>query len=321
MSYSTVAFNFYDYHPKLDDLTTEVINGLKGSPRTIAAKFFYDEEGSKLFDLICKTPEYYPTQTETNILRENIQEIASCIGIGCLLVEPGSGNSRKVRELFDAIQPHAYLPVDISKTYLRQEAKRLAEEYPWLEVHAICADFTAAVELPYQPKEPHRVAFFPGSSIGNFHPGEAIEFLTNIANMIGPKGGLLIGVDLKKDKKTLDAAYNDKQGYTAAFNKNLLERINRDAYANFIADQFRHHAFYNELKGRVEMHLVSETNQQVSIDGQDFHFAAGDSIHTECSYKYDISEFQTLAKQAGFVSKNVWVDDNDLFSLHYFEVK
>ena len=321
MTQSSVAFNFYDYHPEPDDLTTEVVNGLQHSPRTISPKFFYDEKGSELFDLICKTPEYYPTQTETNIIRDNIQEIANCIGTGCLLVEPGSGNSRKVRELFDAIKPHAYLPVDISGTYLRKEAKTLAEEYPKIEVHAICADFTEAVELPYKPKEPHRVAFFPGSSIGNFHPESAVDFLANIATMIGTGGGLLIGVDLKKDKKILDAAYNDEQGFTAAFNKNLLDRINRDTDANFVSNQFQHRAFYNESKGRVEMHLVSETDQYVSIDGKYFSFAKGDGIHTECSYKYTAAEFKKLAKKAGFASKNVWIDNNRLFSLHYFEVE
>lgn len=320
MSGTSVAFNFYDYHPKMGDLTAEVINGLKQRPRVLSPKFFYNEKGSQLFDSICKTSEYYPTKTETKIIQDNIAEIAESIGTGCLLVEPGSGNSRKVRELFDAIQPHAYLPVDISKAYLRKEAQAIAEEYPWLEVHAICADFTQAVELPYKPIEPHRVAFFPGSSIGNFHPEQAITFLTNIADMIGTGGGLLIGVDLKKDEQILNAAYNDQAGFTAAFNKNLLTRINNDAGANFEPEQFRHHAFYNDLKGRVEMHLISQTKQQIIIDGQHFDFEKGDGIHTECSYKYHVNEFQQLAKQAGFVAKKVWIDDNNLFSLHYFEV-
>jgi len=317
---ANIDFNFYDYHPEPDDLTKEVLEGLNKSPRTLSPKFFYDEKGSRLFDEICKTEEYYPTVTETNIIRDNINEIVSYIGNGCMLVEPGSGNSRKVRELLDAVQPHAYMPMDISRVYLRKEADKLAREFPWLEVHAVCADFTSNVELPYKPKGPHRVAFFPGSSIGNFHPKEAIEFLSNIANMVGKGGGLLVGVDLKKDNAILNAAYNDKQGYTEAFNKNLLTRINQDINANFDTDLFNHLAYYNEKRGRVEMHLVSQADHSVVVEGKAFEFAEGESIHTENSYKYSINEFQDLASCAGFNAIKVWTDENELFSLHYFDV-
>jgi len=321
MQTASAEINFYDYHPKLADIANEVIDGLNQSPRVLSPKFFYDEKGSQLFDKICQTEEYYPTATETQIIRDNINEIAECIGDGCLLVEPGSGNSRKVRELFDALQPHAYLPMDISRAYLRKEANKLAQEFPWLNVHAICTDFTSPVDLPYKPKGPHRVAFFPGSSIGNFHPQEAVEFLSNIANMVGINGSLLIGVDLKKSHTILNAAYNDKLGYTEAFNKNLLNRINRDIDANFDTELFDHLAYYNESKGRIEMHLVSQVEHSVTVEGEEFQFAEGESIHTENSYKYSVDEFQDLAACAGFNAVKVWTDNDNLFSLHYFDVR
>lgn len=312
--------NFYNYHPELADLRMEVVEGLTMARRSIAPKFFYDRTGSQLFDAICSTPEYYLTRTEIDIIRKYKGEIVECIGSGCLLIEPGSGNSRKVRELLEALQPHAYMPMDISSSYLRDEAKKLAVEYPWLDVHAVCTDYTSPVELPYRPVGPHRVAFFPGSSIGNFEPDDAIEFLANIASIVTPDGGLLIGVDLKKDEKILNAAYNDAQGYTAKFNLNLLKRINRDLGADFQQQKFSHHAFYNEQKGRVEMHLVSKAYQEIKIDMHRFSFGKGESIHTENSYKYTIEEFHALLKQAGFVPIQVWTDANKLFSVHYFEI-
>ena len=321
MPTQSTAFQFYDYHPATTDMCEEVLAGLKRQQRYISPKYFYDEKGSQIFDAICKTQAYYPTQTETRIIRDNIEEITHCIGNGCLLVEPGSGNSQKVRELLEAIQPHAYLPMDISSSYLKKAAEKLAAEYDWLDVHAVCADFTEAVDLPYQPKGPHRVAFFPGSSIGNFEPTEATRFLSNIAQMVGMGGGLLIGVDMKKSPEKLNAAYNDEQKLTESFNLNLLTRINRDLDADFIVEQFSHYAFYNLLAGRIEMHLVSDCKQQVNIAGQQFDFCAGESIHTENSYKYSIEEFQAIATQAGFTPCKVWTDTDNLFSLHYFEIK
>lgn len=311
--------SFYNYHPAPADILNEVVDGLRKTPRVIAPKFFYDATGSELFDAICSTPEYYITRTEIEIIRRYKTQITECIGSGCLLIEPGSGNSRKVRELIEAIQPHAYIPIDISSAYLRSQAKRLAAEYPWLDVHAVCTDYTAPVELPYQPPGTHRVAFFPGSSIGNFEPPDAIRFLLNIADIVGPGGGLLIGVDLIKDSKILNSAYNDAQGYTAEFNLNLLTRINRDLGADFKHNNFHHHAFYNEIKQRIEMHLVSNTHQTVNIDEHRFEFRSDESIHTENSYKYSIQSMQQLAKAAGFLPIKVWTDDIGLFSVHYFE--
>lgn len=312
------AYRFDDLHPEMSDFYAEVIDGLRQSPMTIPPKFFYDEKGSQLFDAICRTKEYYPTRTETKILRDNIEAIGRHLGTGCLLIEPGSGNSQKVRELLDAIKPHTYLPMDISQKYLQKEAGKLAGEYPWLNVHAVCADFTSAIDLPYSYRTQHRVAFFPGSSIGNFDPQDATEFMVNIAQMVGPGGGLLIGVDLVKDIEVLEAAYNDSEGYTAGFNLNLLSRINRDLDANFDLQGFRHRAFYNEHKGRVEMHIDSVRDQRVTIGAHEFRFRPGDAIHTECSYKYTVQGFQALAREAGFEPVEVWMDESELFSLHYF---
>lgn len=312
--------SFYDHHPKPANFYREVLDGLARRPKAIPPKFFYDEHGSHLFDAICRTNEYYPTRTELSILRDNADEIAALVGEDCLLVEPGSGSSRKVRVLLDALRPCAYMPMDISRDYLIAAAELISQDYPWLDVHAACADFTRPMALPYSPKGVRRVAFFPGSSIGNFEPTRAAEFLGNVATMVGRGGGLLIGVDLKKDAAILDAAYNDTDGVTAAFNLNLLTRINRELDADFDLEGFRHHAFYNEALGRVEMHLVSTGAQRVRVDDRSFEFAPGESIHTECSYKYHVEEFQALAAEAGFAATRVWTDPRDLFSVHFFEI-
>ncbi len=310
---------FYDQHPKPANFYEEVLEGLRSQPCAIAPKFFYDETGSKLFDAICRTPEYYPTRTEMAILRDNAREIAGYLGKGCLLIEPGSGNSMKVRLLLDDLQPHAYMPMDISGDYLLASAERIAEDFPGLEVCAACMDFTRPIDLPYQPKGVRRVAFFPGSSIGNFEPARARVFLANLAHMVGEGGGLLIGVDLKKDPGILNAAYNDAQGVTAAFNLNLLTRINRELDGDFDLDTFRHHAFYNPIPGRVEMHLISACDQDVTVDGHRFHFGVGEGIHTECSYKYSLDEFRVLAQAAGFRPVTAWCDPAGLFSVHYLQ--
>jgi len=312
------SLRFDDHQPVFSSLYDEVTSGLSQDPKAIQPKFFYDEIGSQLFEAICETPEYYLTRTEIAILTNNLDEIAEYIGPDCLLVEPGSGSSQKVRVLLEAIRPHTYMPLDISGDYLLSVARGLAGEYPELRVHASCIDYTNPIDLPKYPKEFRRVAFFPGSSIGNFNPEEAALFLSNIASMVQPDGGLLIGVDLKKDASILNAAYNDAAGVTADFNLNVLERSNRELNADFNTQLFGHRAFYNAAKGRIEMHLVSQTDQQVSIDGQSFNFSNGENIHTENSYKYSIDEFQALASQAGFEPVKVWTDAAQLFSVHYF---
>lgn len=314
----STAIKFQDNHPPESDFCAEVLEGLLKPEKRISPKFFYDEAGSRLFDAICKTPEYYPTRTESAIIRGNVEEIAQALGRGCLLVEPGSGNSAKVRELLEAIQPHSYLPMDISKAYLKKEAEKLASEFPWLEVHAVCSDFTVSMDLPIYPDGIHRIAFFPGSSIGNFEPDDATAFMGRIRSMVGDDGGLLIGVDMKKDKDVLNAAYNDAAGVTAAFNLNLLDRINQELGADFNRNGFRHKAFYNAVKGRIEMHLTSLMDQEVTVGGHTVAFDAGESIHTENSYKYTPEEFETLAGKAGFRPHQRWGDARGWFSLFYF---
>ena len=311
---------FYDYHPVQANLHDEVLRGLSRPTRSIPPKFFYDERGSQLFDGICGTPEYYPTRTELSILERNIDDISQCVGCECILVEPGSGSSEKVRMLLDDVRPQAYVPMDISKEYLLAASEQLALEYPWLDIHATCIDFTRTMTIPVGDDGSRTVAFFPGSSIGNFEPDDAIGFLKNIAAIVRPRGGLLIGVDLKKEPGILNAAYNDAQGVTAEFNLNLLHRINRELDANFDVTKFDHHAFYNDSAGRIEMHLVSTETQEIKINGDTFRFAVGESIHTENSYKYSVDEFQSLARHAGFELVHVWMDPNKLFSVHYYRI-
>jgi len=317
MTAAATAIRFYDYQPSSADFLGDVQDGLARRPPSIPPKYFYDAEGSRLFDAICDTPEYYPTRTEMQILHDNAEAIAACIGGECLLVEPGSGSSEKVRPLLPALRPHAYLPMDISRDHLLTAARRLAGEYPWLDVHAACVDFTAPLTLPYRPDGVRTVAFFPGSSIGNFEPADAQGFLANLRHTVGDGGGLLIGVDLKKDPARLEAAYNDAAGVTAAFNLNLLKRINRELDGDFDPARFRHRAFYNAMRGRMEMHLVSQVAQTVHLHGERYSFAAGESIHTENSYKYDLDGFADLARGAGFLPEAVWTDQAQLFSVHF----
>lgn len=317
---STERFQFFDQHPHIADFREDIIEGLSASQPYISPKYFYDETGSRLFEDICSTDEYYPTRTEVSIIRDNIDDLVENLGRECLLIEPGSGDSYKVRLLLDALRPIAYLPIDISRRYLQDEAKKLAAEFTWLNVHAVCADFTGKLKLPYHVESTNKVAFFPGSTIGNFLPEQAVGVLEEIKNMVGENGGLLIGVDLQKSTQILNAAYNDKQGYTAQFNLNLLSRINRELGADFNLKEFRHHAFFNEERNRIEMHLLSLQDQQVTIDDQIFNFKKDQSILTEYSHKYTIEHFQNLAEKAGFSKVKTWVDEDGLFSVHYLKV-
>jgi len=316
------AIEFHDLHPTPADFAAEVLDGLRRRPRYIPPKFFYDARGSQLFDQITLLPEYYLTRAEVEALAANAAEIARRVGTGSLLVEPGGGSCAKVRILLEGLRPCAYVPMDISREHLRAAAEQVAAEFPWLEVHASCADFTRAMTLPETAPEPEgpRVAFFPGSSIGNFDPEGAVGFLAAVAELVGPGGFLLIGADRKKDKAVLDAAYDDAAGVTAAFNLNLLERMNRELGADFDLGAWRHRAFYNEAAGRIEMHLVSQRAQTVRLAGESFAFAAGETIHTENSYKYGIEEFQALAARAGFAPEAVWTDARGLFAVHLLRV-
>jgi len=311
---------FLDCHPKPADFFGEVINGLALERKTIPPKFFYDRAGSQIFDSICRLEEYYPTRTEVKILRDNLDDIVATVGQYCYLIEPGSGSCDKVRLMLDTLRPSAYMPLDISRDHLLDACQRLCADFPWLDVHAVCIDFTDDLDLPRSPTYLRRVAFFPGSSIGNFEPAEAVTFLHDLGLAVGPGGGVLIGVDLKKDQDMLHAAYNDGPGVTAAFNKNLLTRINGELAADFRVEAFEHLAFYNPGEGRVEMHLESLADQKVRIGESSFDFVRGETIHTENSYKYSLDEFRSLAEQAGLRPVRAWTDTESLFSVHFLDV-
>lgn len=313
-------FRFYTANGNTSEFYREVINGLSNTPRRIPPKYFYDEKGAALFEEICEQPEYYPTSTEYSILRENSNAIAGRVGSGHILIEPGCGSCEKVTTLLDAMRPVAYVPVDISCEQLQLAAAHVARNYDWLDVHAVCTDITDSLDLPGIPYDERRLVFYPGSSIGNFEPGDAVDFLRTLADIAGEGGRLLIGVDLQKDHDTLNAAYNDANGVTAEFNLNLLHRINRELDADFNTDAFDHHAFYNSLAERIEMHLISVRRQTVRIDGHSFEFSAGDSIHTESSYKYTSESFMALAGEAGFEPVDNWSDADGYFGLYLLKV-
>lgn len=312
---------FHDLSPATNDFRAAVIDGLQRQPRVLSPKFFYDAAGSVLFDAITKLPEYYPTRTEIALIRQHGAEMARLLGHDGLLIELGSGSEAKIEVLLNALRPRAYLPVDISGQHLQASARRIAERHAALEVIAVCADYTRPFDLPERVRTLSRAAFYPGSSIGNFEPPAATRLLVGVAQLLGPGGRLLVGVDLKKDAARLNAAYNDAQGVTADFNINLLRRIRDELGAHIDIDGFRHHAFYNATVGRVEMHLVATRAQTLTLGEHRFEFAAGDDIHTENSYKYAVAEFTTLAASAGFDSLRVWQDDEQLFSVHCLEVR
>ena len=313
------GLDFFDLSPSEESFREAVLAGLARSRKAIPCKFLYDRRGSALFEEICRLPEYYPTRTEIGILEENARRIAGRIGPCCRLIDFGSGESRKARILLEALEdPAGYVPVDISRDHLFEAAANLAEDFPALPVVALCADYTRPFVLPPLPDGGGKnVGFFPGSTIGNFEPKAAEAFLLNCARLLGSGGEMLVGVDLKKEKGVLDAAYNDGSGVTALFNLNLLHRINRELDGDLDIAQFRHVAFYNPAMGRVEIYIESLAEQEARIAGRRFHFDCGELIHTEYSYKYAIPEFQTLAKRAHFTPVEAWTDAKNLFSVHY----
>lgn len=307
----------HDFHPKPADLKREVLEGLASEPKHLPCKFLYDEKGSELFDQITKLDDYYPARTETAILENCIDEVAERIGPRAMVVEYGSGTSTKTPLLLNALyQPDAYVPIEISREYLIDSAERINEQFPSLDVIPICADYIESFEPPEDVLlHENRMVFFPGSTIGNFEPHEAIEFLGKMKRMVGSEGHLLLGVDLLKDPEVLIAAYNDSEGVTAEFNLNLLDRINRELGANFQRDQFYHQALFNEAKGRMELYLFSRRNQQVELFGQSFSLAADEGIYTESSYKYTFERFADVANAAGLEVEKVWTDERQWFSV------
>jgi dimethylhistidine N-methyltransferase len=289
----------------------DVVAGLSLPQKALPPKYFYDAKGSKLFERICRLPEYYLTRAELSLTREHLSSIARFAGKGGELLEYGSGESLKTRLLIRALRPATYLPVDISASALAHAAARLAREFPRLRIVPVVADFSRPLDLP-AAKGP-RIAYFPGSTIGNLTPDEAHGFLARARTQANR---MLIGTDLKKDANVLHAAYNDSRGVTAAFNLNLLARINRELGGNFDLRRFAHYAFYNARRGRIEMHLISLENQIVKISRNQFRFERGESIHTENSYKYSRNGFRALAANAGLAQSRCWSDRKGLFALH-----
>ena len=300
-----------------NDFLNDVIEGLSQNPKTLKPKYFYDNRGAQLFTEICTTPEYYPTRTEIKILNQNAEDIASQIGDNTALIEYGSGALEKIKILLNFLnEPVGLIPVDISEDQLFASAKNLENLYPDLEILPVAADFTKPIPIPEFSHPPKKhVAFFPGSTIGNFEPDLAIQFLEGVTKTIGLDGLLLIGFDLKKDIETLLAAYDDQRGITSSFNKNLLSRINDELGGNFNLDAFEHVARYNENKGRIEMHLKSTTEQTVSINKELFEFLEGETIHTENCYKFTKESFTAMSSKAGLYPVKTWTDDQNLFAV------
>ncbi len=298
-----------------DSFAADVIAGLAAKPKRLPPKYFYDAAGSALFERITLLPEYYPTRCELALLRAHAPAIASLFPPGCALIEFGSGSSRKARILLGAVATiEAYVPVDVSGDFLQQDTAQLRRDFPRLEVYPLVADFTKDFAIPGAVALRPRVGFFPGSTIGNFEPHEASQFLRHAGKMLGIESVLVIGVDLVKDTKILCPAYNDADGVTAKFNLNLLARINRELGADFDLAAFEHHAFYNREQNRIEMHLASTRRQKVKVNGTAVGFRAGEMIHTENSYKYTIESFQAVARGSGWSPLKVWSDG--LFSVH-----
>ncbi len=307
---------FYDLHPDPGDLVAEILCGLRQTPKRIAPKFFYDRRGSELFEEITRQPEYYLTRTERWLFEQHGEEMALGLGRDAVVVELGSGNASKIRLLLEHLRPSAYLSADISREFLLESGRALEAAFPWLEVHLACLDYTRPWDLPAALAGHDLVAFYPGSTIGNFEPEAAARFLDNLRSVLGGGMRLLIGVDLRKDRAVLEAAYNDVQGVTAAFNRNILEVVNRVADGDFDPSRFRHVASYSEHEGRVEMHLEATAPHRATVAGHSIEIQRGERIHTENSYKYTVNGFHALASEAGYRPERVWSDPSNLFSVH-----
>ena len=318
----SVGYDYLDLEPAQASFSEDVAAGLSAPRKSLPPKYFYDARGSQLFDSICELPEYYLTRTELWMLETNAREIAGRIGSGATIIEYGSGSGRKTAVLLRAVEPFAYVAIDISGGHLRAAVSGLAAAMPGVRMLAVCGDYTRP--LPLERLDAihgrRRVVYFPGSTIGNFTVPEALTFLRNARRVAGAGGAMLVGVDLKKDPAMLRAAYNDAAGVTAAFNLNLLHRMNRELGADFDLAAYEHRAHYDEAHGRIEMHLVSTRSQTVHIGRQTYDFRAGETIHTESSYKYSVADFQALAQDAGFTTEHCWIDPNRLFSIHYLKV-
>jgi len=294
----------------------DVLDDLSQHPKRLSPKYFYDAAGSELFEQITLLPEYYPTRTELGILRDRGGAISAILPNGAALVEFGAGATTKVRLLLNECALGAYVPVDISGDFLKAQADVLRQDFPGLAVYPVAADFTAPFALPEAVAEMPKVGFFPGSTLGNFEPHEACAFLRSARDILGQGAQMVIGVDLEKDERVLYEAYNDKAGVTARFNLNVLHRINRELGGNFDISAFTHRAIYNRDRHRIEMHLISRRSQTVRVLGRSFSFRAGETIHTENSYKYSLERFAALARGSGWMPRATWTDDAGMFSVH-----
>lgn len=318
---SSTALTLCDYHPAQGSLISDLLRGLRSTPRQISPMYFYDERGSQLFDQICELPEYYVTRTELGILHDFGHEIARCAGSDVLLVELGSGSSNKTRAMLDRLSNVAtYVPVDISRSHLLAAARSISAAYSQIEVLPVCADFTRPFALP-KPTREYRdvVVFFPGSTIGNFDHDAAVDLLRAMRTTAGPRGALIIGVDLVKDVAVLERAYDDAAGVTAAFNLNVLRRLNKEFGADFVLGNFHHRAVWNPMHSRIEMHLISTRKQMVTFADQTIELGAGEPIVTEHCHKYTPESFRELAAAGGWLAKRMWTDEQKLFSVHYLE--
>jgi dimethylhistidine N-methyltransferase len=310
----------HDFDEQTSAFGRDVIDDLSQTPKRLSPKYFYDATGSELFEQITVLPEYYPTRIELGILRDRGGEISAIIPKGAALVEFGAGATTKVRRLLNQCAFSAYVPVDISGDFLNAQADALRKDFPDLDVYPVAADFTAPFALPDAVKAMPKVGFFPGSTLGNFEPHEACRFLRSARDILGKDAQMVIGVDLEKDERVLYEAYNDAAGVTARFNLNVLERINRELGGNFDLSAFVHRAIYNRDRHRIEMHLISKKAQTVRILGRSFSFRAGETIHTESSYKYSLDRFTALARGSGWKTRESWTDDNSMFSVHALAV-
>lgn len=306
------------FEPEKEALVNEVLEGFNNRQKRLPCKLFYDKEGSSLFDEICGLDEYYLTRTELGIMKDNIAGIAGSLGEGCLLIELGSGSSIKIRLLLDNLKdPAGYVPIDISEEHMVDSVGSLASDYPDLRIMPVYADYTQAFRLPeFRFPYSRKVVYYPGSTIGNFSPPGARRFLRNVAKWAGSGSGLLIGVDLVKDRETLENAYNDSKGVTAKFNLNMLKRLNREIGTDFKMDKWKHEAFYNTDESRIEMHLASLADQMVRVNGSSFLFRKDETILTEYSYKYTLESFKEMVS-GSYKVKRVWTDDDRKFSIQY----
>ncbi|MRX26614.1 L-histidine N(alpha)-methyltransferase [Kangiella sp. HZ709] len=297
----------------------ELLNGLTKKQKSLNPKYFYDKKGSQLFEKITAVEEYYPTRTEIEILKNNTAEIASYLGQGIVLIEPGAGNCSKVRLILDELKPKAFFPQDVSRRFLNQAADELKQDFPWLNVQPIVSDFSKPIVLPENMANEPKFVFYPGSTIGNFEPENAIKFLKNMRKLVGDDGGILIGMDLHKAKSILEPAYNDSRQITAAFNLNMLFNLNEKFNADFDISEFSHRAFYNDSLRRIEMHLISNSPQTVRLLGQTIRFEQSETIHTENSYKFTEEDIINMANKSGFKLIKSWFDKDRLFSVNYFK--